>query len=127
MTPDESGQMLDLVGKLIKERDIALEELALARALHEIANKQRIQAECELDNLKISDIHSCSSFCERPACVLRRDLDKCRSAIVTHGVRDAKVKQLLEKISKAGDAPHPGGFLTTKLAHDALSLFSRED
>lgn len=127
MSSDESSQMLDLVGKLIKERDTAIEEMNLARALHEIANQQRMQAQCELDNSKITELHSCSQFCERPACVLRRERDEAMGRLVTHRVRDVRVKQLLEKIAKAGDAPHLGGFMTTKLAHDAISLFSRED
>lgn len=127
MTPTESNQMLELVDKMIRERDVALEDARLARALHEIANQQRIQAECELGNLKITEVHSCHSFCERPACVLRRERDAAMKQLVTHRIRDVKIRYFLEDICKAGDALHLGGFLTTKLAKDALALFTRED
>lgn len=95
----DKDQLAYALANAIKERDEAREELANLEALmfggqvhftpnHRLAwrvfdaamamKKERDEAREALENHTASTTHSCHDQCQRPMCVLRRELDKER-------------------------------------------------
>ena len=50
---------------------------ALANAL-----KERDEARRKLNNLDVTAIHSCHNECQRPICILRKERDEAREALM---------------------------------------------
>jgi hypothetical protein len=91
-----------------RTHDVTISAFDLDRIESELAavTEQRDRLAKEVENLKVSGIHSCHDQCKRPMCVMRRQRDRLAEALreLCETLLKDKPRDITELLNKAGDA-----------------------